>query len=124
VSIVVQSDLDTCIHSRVHAVKGLAQSSAAAQLTPAILPPAFTSLQLMNRFTLQLVWQIVPMQLSHGMESRLACASHRLASTGLRHSSAFLSVLSPDVLTGASLTFPHKPASSDPEPDDQAEDDQ
>jgi hypothetical protein len=81
------------------------------------LPPVFTSLQLVNGLALQLVRQIVPMQLSHGKESRLACVSHCFAGTKLHHGVAFLPAIAP-------LGSPHEPASSDTEPDDQSEDDQ
>jgi hypothetical protein len=78
-----------------------------------------------NGFALQLVRQIVPMQLSHGKESRLACVSHCFAGTRLHRRVAFLPAIAPDIPTGgAPLGSPHEPASSNPEPDYQAEDDQ
>ena len=91
---------------------------------PARWPPTLTALQLMNWLTLQLVRHIVAMQLSYRKESRLACVSHRFASTGLHHGVAFLSASPPHVSSCAPLALPYEPASSDPEPDDQAEDDQ
>jgi hypothetical protein len=82
-------------------------------------------MQLINRLVLQLVWQVVRMQLSHGRASKFACVSHCFASTGLHHDAAFLPVLYyPHIPSGVSSVFLHEPASSDAEPDDQAEDDE
>jgi hypothetical protein len=81
-------------------------------------------MQLINRLVLQLIWQIVRMQLSHGEDSRLARVSYCFAGTGLHHSAAFLCVLCPDTPSGIPSIFLHEPTSSDPEPYYQAEDNQ
>ena len=113
------------VDSKVDPAKSKIERTTHCRSTPpARWPPTLTALQLMNWLTLQLVRHIVPMQLSYRKESRLACVSHRFASTGLHHAAAFLSVLCPLIPSGIPTIFLYEPASSYPEPDDQAEDDQ
>jgi hypothetical protein len=73
----------------------------------------------MNWLARQLVRQIVPMQLPHRREGWLASVSSRFSGTDLHRGATFLC---PNIPSGVSSIFLHEPASSDPEPDDQAED--
>lgn len=118
-SISVRRDLDAYINSG-SSFSEIWTTIRLCSVSPTILPPVFASLQLVNGLALQLVRHIVPMQLSHGKESRLARVPHRFASTGLHH---VVALFSPNISSCALLTLPHEPASSDAEPDNQTEDD-